>query len=59
MRDEEEEERKIQTTESPWRGEGERRREISSRLFSSQIPRRQSAGVQSEKNRSKTNTYSS
>lgn len=48
MRDEEEE-RKIQTTESPWRGERKSGREISSQFFSSQIPCRQSAGVQSEK----------
>lgn len=51
--------RKIQTTESPWRGE--RERDFQS-VFSAQIPHQQSTGVQSaekKENRSRTNTYSS
>lgn len=41
--------RKIQTTESPWRGE--RERDFQS-VFSAQIPHQQSTGVQSaEKNK--------
>lgn len=58
MRDEEEG-RKIRTTEIPLRGERERerKRDFSSQLLSSQTPRRQSADMQSEKKKQIKNQH--